>query len=202
MNGDITRSLTLANKITVARLLLVPVFAICLVYRRPGLALALFFVAGLADALDGYLARTRHEGTVLGAMLDPMADKLLMFSAYVIMGMNGLIPSWLSIVVISRDILISLGYLSLYIAVGFITPAPTYLGKITTVAQVTAMVCALIAWTMGTSDTRVLLLAYIPAGALTALSGFHYSFFVAGRMLSQRDAGRQTKENHSPAVRG
>ena len=117
MNVDTTRAFTLANKITISRLLLVPVFTICLVYRRPGFALALFIMASLADALDGYLARSRRERTFLGAMLDPMADKLLMFSAYVMMGINGLIPPWLSIVVISRDILISIGYLSLYIAV-------------------------------------------------------------------------------------
>lgn len=202
INVDTTRAFTLANRITIIRLLLVPVFTICLVYQRPGFALALFIIASLADALDGYLARSRRERTGLGAILDPMADKLLMFSAYVMMGINGLIPPWLSIVVISRDILISIGYLSLYIAVDFIMPTPTYLGKITTVAQVISMVCALLAWTVGAGDRWELLLAYLPAGVLTVLSGFHYSFFVAGRLLFQRTGSKQAKKNPSPAIRG
>lgn len=202
MNTDTTRGFNLANKITISRLLLVPVFAIFLIYQRPGFSLALFIMASLADALDGYLARSRQERTVLGAILDPTADKLLMFSAYLIMGINGLIPPWLSIVVISRDILISIGYLSLYIAVGFIMPTPTYLGKITAVAQVISMVCALLALTVGAGDRWELLLAYLPAGVLTVLSGFHYSFFVARRLLFQRITSKQEKRNPSPEIRG
>ncbi len=193
------RGLTLPNKITVSRALLVPVFAVCLVYRRPGLGLIIFFLASAADALDGYLARTRGESTALGATLDPVADKLLMFSAYLIMGMNGMIPAWLAILVISRDALISAGYLSLYLTLGFITPEPSRLGKITTVSQISSMVLALIVWTMGGEAHWGLAPLYYLTGALTAASGVHYTFFVGGRMLSRGGAGGAAKGHPSPA---
>ncbi len=179
--------LTLANKITISRVLLVPVFVACLIYRHPGLGLIIFLLASVADVMDGYLARSQGEPTALGAMLDPMADKLLMFSAYVIMAAYGLIPAWLAITVIGRDIVISTGFFWLYLAKGFVTPAPTHLGRTTTVTQVLSMVFVLLAWTANTGTPWALTLLYFLTGALTAASGVHYAFFVGGRTLSRRE---------------
>jgi cardiolipin synthase len=201
MIGGTAQGLTLANKITLTRVLLVPAFVTCLIYNRTGLALALFILVSSADAVDGYLARSRGEKTDLGAILDPMADKLLMFSAYVVMGIYGYIPAWLAIFVISRDVIISLGFLILYMTLGAITPAPTILGKTATVSQMIAIGFGLLAWVLGTGNQNWLLIFYIPAGGLTIASGLHYIFFVGGRMISQKGEDAPAKEN-SPSVRG
>jgi CDP-diacylglycerol--glycerol-3-phosphate 3-phosphatidyltransferase len=193
MTEDASRGLTLANKITISRLLLVPVFVACLIYRRPGPGLVIFLLASVADTLDGYLARSQGEHTALGAMLDPMADKLLMFSAYVIMAAYGLIPAWLAITVIGRDIVISAGFLWLYLAKGFVIPAPTPLGRTTTVTQVLSMVFALLVWAAGgevfwAPIHWALTFLYFLTGTLTAASGIHYFIFVGGRMASRRES--------------
>lgn len=182
-----TAGLTLATKITMTRILLIPVFVICLVYERSGLALVVFALASLADAVDGNLARWRGEKTDLGAMLDPVADKLLMFSAYIVLGLMGQIPPWLYIFVISRDIVISLGFLVLFLTVGFITPRPSLLGKATTALQMVSIIAALLASISGASGGALLPL-HILTGGLTVLSGVHYTFFVGARMLTQREA--------------
>lgn len=199
MAVNASRGFTLATKITVLRLLLVPVFAVCMVYRRPGLGFIVFGLACLGDALDGYIARSREEYSSLGATLDPMADKLLMFSAYVLMGMNGQVPAWLAILIICRDVLISAGYLSFYLTHGFITPEPSRLGKYTTAAQMITIVFALLAWAMGVEASLAMGALYYLTGALTAISGIHYSFFVGARMLA-RGSGRNQADDRPPAT--
>ncbi len=201
MIGGTAQGLTLANKITLTRVFLVPVFVICLIYSRPGLALAIFILVSSADAVDGYLARSRNEKTDLGAMLDPIADKLLMFSAYVVMGIYGYIPAWLAVIVISRDVVISLGFLTLYVTLGYVTPAPTMVGKTATVTQMIAIGFALLAWVLGMGNQSWLLVFYIPTGALTVASGLHYIFIVGGRMISQKGGSAPGTEN-PPSVRG
>ena len=140
-----TPSVTLATKITLGRALLVPAFAISLAYHRLDWALFFFLLASLADAVDGHLARRRGEMTELGAMLDPIADKLLMTAAYVLMGASGEIPAWLAVLVVSRDVLLCLGCLMLFMTVGFIAPSPSLLGKATTALQMLAVLAALAA---------------------------------------------------------
>jgi cardiolipin synthase len=193
-----SRGFTLATKITVSRLLLVPVFAVCLVYGRPDIGFIVFGLACLGDALDGYIARSREEYSSLGATLDPMADKLLMFSAYVLMGMNGRVPAWLAILIICRDVLISAGYLSFYLTHGFISPEPSRLGKYTTAAQMITIVFALLVWAMSAEASLAVSALYYLTGALTAISGVHYSFFVGARMLA-RDPGRDQAGGGPPA---
>src|SRR6187402_834945 len=104
--------MTAANQLTLLRLLLVPVFALCILYGRPGWALVVFLVAGATDAVDGVIAR-RTGPTTLGAWLDPMADKLLLATMFVMLTIPGLapvarIPLWLTVLVISRDVAIIL----------------------------------------------------------------------------------------------
>ena len=191
-----TNSFTRATKIPLGRLLLIPVFVACLAYRRPGLALAAFLVASLADAVDGYLARHRGETTSLGALLDPAADKLLILSAYAFMGLIGALPFWLAALVVGRDIVLSLGYAALYLSSGFQTPTPTLMGKAAAAAQMTAVLFALLAMTLGVGDARWLLPIYGITAALTAASGLHYVAAAVFQAWSRK--GRTAEEKNTP----
>lgn len=128
--------LTAANQLTLLRLALVPVFALCMLYGRPGWALVVFGVAGVTDALDGLIAR-RTGPTTLGAWLDPMADKLLLATMFVMLTLPGLglvarVPLWLTVVVISRDVGIILTVAVFNLAVARRTFTPSFLGKVAT----------------------------------------------------------------------
>ena len=105
------RYLTLANQLTILRMLLIPAFVLLVVYGHLGAALGVFVVAGLTDALDGLIARTAGQRTSLGAWLDPMADKLLLVTTFIVLTMPSLplqhhVPLWLTVLIISRDIVI------------------------------------------------------------------------------------------------
>ena len=117
-------NLTLANQLTIMRIMLIPVFVLLVVYGFLGWALVVFLVAGTTDALDGLIARWTDQRTSLGAWLDPMADKLLLVSTFVVLTMPGLdlanrLPIWLTVLVISRDVIISLT------EAGISQPSPT-----------------------------------------------------------------------------
>ena len=186
LSVSLSPSLTLATKITLGRALLVPAFAISLAYHRPGWALFLFLLASLADAVDGHLARRRGEMTSLGALLDPVADKLLMVTAYVLMGISEEIPAWLAVLVVSRDVLLCLGCMVLFMTSGFLTPAPSGLGKATTALQMLAILAALVADAAGAGAGAGLTALFVATGAFTAASGIHYLFFVGGRNAAQQ----------------
>ena len=105
------RNLTLANQLTILRILIVPLFVLLVVYGMLGAALLAFIVAGLTDALDGLIARRAGQRTSLGAWLDPMADKLLLVTTFIVLTMPTIpltnhLPLWLTILVISRDVVI------------------------------------------------------------------------------------------------
>ena len=123
----------LPNWLTILRILLIPVFVTLLVYRRAGLALLVFCLASLTDMLDGYIARSQGRQTRLGAFLDPMADKLLLTSGFVTLTWLKVIPFWITAVVVSRDVVLSIGVLVIHVAGGTVHPAPTWIGKMSTV---------------------------------------------------------------------
>ena len=125
----------LPNWLTILRILLIPVFVTLLVYRRAGLALLVFCLASLTDLLDGYIARSQGRQTRLGAFLDPMADKLLLTSGFVTLTWLKVIPFWITAVVVSRDLVLSIGVLVIHVAGGTVHPAPTWIGKTSTVFQ-------------------------------------------------------------------
>ncbi len=195
MSASASNKLTLATKITLARVLLIPVFLTCLAYRRAGVALAVFIVACAADGVDGHIARRRGEMTSLGAMLDPIADKLLMFAAYMMMGISGQIPPWLAIVVVSRDLLLCIGCLALFMTVGFQTPSPSLLGKAATTVQMITAGAALLAAALEAGENAVMLSLFLIACALTIASGVHYLFFVGARMIHQKQGGQAGKSS-------
>ncbi len=133
--------MNLANKITIGRILSIPFFLAAVLYGKLTLAAAIFIIAVLSDGLDGYIARRRGERTELGALLDPIADKLLLISAFVCFSMaSGLpeylrLPLYVPVVIISRDVIMGLGCLIIYITRGELEIKPTRLGKITTFFQ-------------------------------------------------------------------
>jgi cardiolipin synthase (CMP-forming) len=131
------RNLTLANQLTILRILIVPLFVILVVYGMLGAALLAFMVAGLTDALDGLIARRAGQRTSLGAWLDPMADKLLLVTTFIVLTIPTIpltnhLPAWLTILVISRDVAIVVVVAIVNLALGPRTFTPSLLGKLTT----------------------------------------------------------------------
>jgi cardiolipin synthase len=140
--------LTAANQLTILRVLLVPVFALCMLYDMPGWALLTFVVAGATDLLDGLIAR-HTAPTTLGAWLDPAADKLLLTTMFVMLTLPGpgvvRLPLWLTVIVISRDVGIILAVAIVNLAVARRTYRPSLLGKATTACYIATGVVALYA---------------------------------------------------------
>jgi cardiolipin synthase (CMP-forming) len=133
------RNLTLANQLTLLRIMLIPAFVLLVLYGHLGAALLTFLIAGITDALDGLIARLAGQGTSLGAWLDPMADKLLLVSTFIVLTLPTVpltnhLPLWLTVIVISRDVAI-IGVVAIVnLAVGPRTFRPSLLGKATTAA--------------------------------------------------------------------
>lgn len=135
--------MTLANKITVLRILAIPLFVITLLNNHPFWPQIIFIVSVASDALDGAIARMRGERTALGSFLDPLADKLLLVVSYMLMTHLGWIPLWVFIVVFSRDLLTVLGWIVTYILTGNSSITPRPLGKATTVFQMAVVLAYL-----------------------------------------------------------
>ena len=139
------RYLTLANQITILRIMLIPVFVLLIVYGHLGAALAVFLVAGITDAIDGLIARLTSHPTSIGAWLDPMADKLLLVTTFVVLTLPQIeltnhVPIWLTVLVISRDIVIVAVVAIVNLAVGPRTFRPSLLGKLATATFILANV--------------------------------------------------------------
>lgn len=128
------------NLISVLRILLVPLLAIFLLEEQYNYALLVFIVAGISDGLDGFLARLLNQKTRLGAILDPIADKALLVTTFVILAVLGVIPQWLTVLVVSRDLIIITGFAILVLSDSQIKIEPTYTSKLTTVFQILTVV--------------------------------------------------------------
>ena len=171
-------ALTPANQLTLLRVMLIPAFVILVIYGYFGWALIVFSIAGLTDALDGFLARRSAQKSNLGAWLDPMADKLLAVSTFVVLtvpglGLTNLLPVWLTVLIISRDIVIVLTVAIVNLAVGPRTFRPSIYGKAATAIYMTTAVVAMFFNYRGYHS--VIADAFIYASlAITLISGFHY----------------------------
>jgi cardiolipin synthase len=163
----------LANWLTTLRILLIPVFVTLLVYHQPKLALLVFALASFTDLLDGYIARHSGQQTRLGAFLDPVADKLLLTSAFVTLTWLKVIPFWIAAVVVSRDLVLSVGVLVIHVAGGVVHPSPSRIGKLTTVFQMATVLAAMISSYAGVWHGLPRLLAWTTA-VLTVTSGLQY----------------------------
>ena len=174
--------LTLANQLTLFRLALVPAFVILVLYGRIGWALAAFVVAGITDGLDGLIARWTNSRTALGAFLDPMADKLLLVSAFVVLTLPGIglvnrIPVWLTVLIISRDVAIVVTVAIVSLTMGPRTFPPSLYGKVATGCYIFTVTAVLFFNYL--QQTSVLVDVSVWASlAITLISGFHYTVHV------------------------
>jgi cardiolipin synthase len=179
---------TLANQVTLLRMLLIPAFVLLVVYGYFGWALAVFIVAGVTDALDGLIARLAHQKTDLGAWLDPAADKLLLLSAFVVLtlpnlGLVNRIPIWLTILVISRDVGIVLTVAIVSLALGPRVFKPSLLGKAATAFFIVTCVVVMYFNYLGTTSIVVDTCIWVSL-AITLASGIDYVFRVT-RIINQ-----------------
>ncbi len=174
-----------ANRLTITRILLVPVFITTVLYHRLDIALVVFALATVTDALDGYVARTFKEKTRLGAVMDPIADKMLIDSAFISFSMvSGLpahlkMPIYVPMVIVSRDVIILLGVAIIYLLTGGVEIKPTLVSKVTTVFQMLTIILVLLNFVYSSWMWNITV-------ALTVISGLDYirigSRYVNGKL--------------------
>ena len=175
------------------RLGFLPFFIISIHYRRYDIALAVLIIAALTDGLDGLLARSLNQKTALGAYLDPIADKLLLSSSFVVLALNRKISWWLAILVLSRDVLLLTSAAVILVVAGYRLFQPSIYGKLTTALQIMlvfAVVLLAVADWPWLQFVRVIL-GYLVAG-FAVFSGFHYSIVVARRLGEQQHRARDS----------
>jgi CDP-diacylglycerol--glycerol-3-phosphate 3-phosphatidyltransferase len=176
--------MTTANKVTILRILLLPFFvAGVLYYQNTGneifrlSAILAFAIAAICDGVDGYIARHYNQKSELGAMLDPLADKLLLVSSVILLSLNkphlGTFPAWLTVTVIGRDLLLLIGLVVIQMTVGKVKVRPRILGKIATVLQIACVAWILMKWDELLGERWFLIIA-IGAAVCTAGSGLLY----------------------------
>lgn len=188
---DPARLINIANGLTAARVLLVPFFAYLLISGRGKAALLVFAVCGATDALDGILARWLRQRTLVGTLLDPIADKLLMATAFIVLAYVHIVPLRLAVAVISRDLFILVGSILYLLLLDASDIRPTVLSKANTVVQITTVIyflsvaafpaemMAFGAGTKGLADDAVALVC----AATTVASGLQY-LYIGIRKLS------------------
>ena len=174
-------ALTAANQLTLVRLMLVPCLVILVVYGFNGWALIAFVVAGITDALDGLIARRAGQRTRLGALLDPMADKLLLVSTFVVLtapiDMANRLPIWLTVLVISRDVLIVLTVAIINLAIERRVFYPSRLGKVATLVSIVTCAVTLFFNFLDRPSAFVDVAVYASL-VVTLASGIHYIVLV------------------------
>ena len=185
-----SKIITVANLLTFLRMALIPVFATLLVYHREGWALAVFTVAGVSDGIDGFIARRMKQESELGTIIDPVADKLLMTTAFVMLTLPGVleskphlpVPFWVTATVIGRDVLIVAVAGAINMMTGFRGFKPSWLGKASTFVQVVGVMLILIAAVFPTNSGLFLPTTYVVVAGFAVFSGIHYIFHVARLM--------------------
>jgi cardiolipin synthase len=169
--------MNIPNFITLLRIILVPVVVILLIQGSFLKALAVFIIASISDAVDGFLARVMHQQTVVGAYLDPIADKALLVSTFVTLSILHVIPAWLAVIVISRDFIILLGISVLFVMSVSVEIRPALVSKITTFLQATTVFLALFIRCLPNGvDHGWLEIFYWGTAIFTIVSGLHYMF--------------------------
>ncbi len=169
--------LTLPNFLTFLRIIAVPIFLILISNQHFGAGLVLFMAAGITDTVDGVIARLTDSKSSLGASLDPLADKLLLVSSFVILTWLAVIPSWLMILVLTRDVVILVGYLVIYFLVTPIEVSPTPVGKLNTFLEMLTIGFALV--TLARPDMTMVTanrVAWYLTAATITISGVHYVY--------------------------
>ncbi len=194
--------LTYANQLTILRMVFVPCFVILLIYGYPKSATLLFLIAAVTDGLDGLLARTLQQKTVLGSFLDPMADKILLTAAFVTLSVPSLnlvlhIPTWLTVLTISRDVLIAVSVLIIHLQTQHSRFPPSLLGKCTTAVQLMTVGVCMLANFYSRLAIAVFPLVVYATLAFTLASGFHYAYKSIKIIASYQEAGDGNKRSQN-----
>jgi len=188
----LSQLLTAPNQLTLLRMMFLPFIVINLVGGHYTWALTLFVLAGLSDALDGLLARTLHQQTLLGQYLDPIADKLLLSTMFLVLSILHKIPWKFTVLVFSRDISIVCASAVLYMIAGLRDFRPSIFGKANTFAQVAAVFFVLLLEVQHARWIAIARLTFLRATFFfTIISGLHY-IFVVGRRLRTNHAAPTT----------
>ena len=168
--------LNLPNFLTIIRILTIPAFLILLTSDRVAIALVVFVIGGITDALDGAIARLTNTKTELGAILDPLADKLLLLSSFCVLAFMGRVPSWLVVLVVIRDVILLAGYFALFVVSGErMAVRPSIVGKAATFFQLASVTVVLIGFPWpGAAPERLCTVLFVAAGVATAISGLQY----------------------------
>ncbi|MCK5594996.1 CDP-alcohol phosphatidyltransferase family protein [bacterium] len=175
-----------ANFLTIFRILLVPVFAVFLYMGTPEtrlIALSIFLIAGITDAIDGWIARKRNQVSKFGKHVDPIADKILLITAFIMLTLDKSIPVFLTVIVIARDIVIISGFFILCVVLGSLEPKPSKISKCTTFLQIFTIVYALL-------NIRVPSMVFIVWTTIgfTAISGINYIIYGAKLLNGNKKA--------------
>ena len=167
-------ALSIPNLITLGRILLVPIVVWAIASGAMWIAFVLFLVAGVSDAVDGFLAKRFHMTTELGAYLDPLADKALIVSIYLTLGVNGFIPRWLVIMVVSRDILIVGGIMLSWLMGSPLKIKPLLVSKLNTVAQIVfaCVVLGSLGFDLQVDTLKVVLMGLVAALTLLSVAAY------------------------------
>jgi cardiolipin synthase len=187
-------AVNIPNTLTVLRIVLVPVIVILLIQGQFTKALVCFIIAGVTDGLDGMLARVLNQTTVVGAYLDPLADKVLVISMYATLAVIGIIPGWLAVIVISRDFIILGGILVLTLMSVNIEIKPSYVSKINTMLQLATIFVAFLLKVGGAEKhfREVFVFVCWLTAIFTVISGGDY--LVKGMKLINRGDADRGKE--------
>jgi cardiolipin synthase len=186
--------LSVPNQLTLIRMLLVPFILISMIYEQHDMALYLVLGAALTDGIDGLVARRFNQKTLLGAYLDPIADKIFLSSAFFVQSLTGRIPWWLTILVLSRDVIIIATVLVTTLATQIRNFPPSTLGKTNTAVQITTVFAVLInnAFPQSWSGPIVQLLFWV-AAATTLASAVQYAVDYSRKLQEQPSESNQRK---------
>jgi cardiolipin synthase len=174
--------MNLPNLMTLLRILLIPVFVIFIINKLLGWALITFVVAGITDGIDGMVARITHNRTELGAYLDPIADKLLLMAAFITLAIIEILPSWLAVIVITRDVIILTGILVLLLTNYHPRIQPSFISKTTTFFQISTIILAFMAG-YASIFKYLSTVAIYGTSIFTVVSGAHY-IYIGTRILN------------------
>jgi len=169
---------------TLIRILLIPLFVIFIINKLFGWALITFAVAGITDGIDGLIARITHQRTELGAYLDPIADKLLLIAAFVTLAIIEILPSWLAVIVVTRDVIILLGFLVFILLDYRPKIKPSLVSKVTTFFQISTILLVLMAG-YAPVFKQLSSIAIYGTTLFTIVSGSHY-IYVGTRILNEK----------------
>ena len=176
--------MNIPNIITLLRIILIPVLVIFLMEGKILAALIVFLIAGLTDALDGFIARLFNQKTHFGAFIDPIADKMLLITSYITLSIYSLLPSWLTVLVVSRDIIILTGIAILMLNNKPLEIKPRLMSKVTTFFQIlTVCLFLLLPLLENNPTTASQIMVFLTAG-LTVVSGIEYimvGFIILGK---------------------